>query len=413
MKTKQFYLCLAACAMLFFSAMPAAYADEICDAAIAEGKQKYNAGDYQKAKELFEYAQNECGSNYDNAQSWINKCNEALAPTTLSVSSASLSFGADGGTKTITVTCNRTWMLVNTSSNMFTVSRNGNQASVRCKANSAASNRNDWFEIRSTDKTQNMRINISQQGRPNSSQTNNNAVPNRNTTATNKTFTANGVSFTMVYVQGGTFTMGATSEQGSDADNDETPTHRVTLSSYYIGQTEVTQALWQAVMGNNPSYSRGTNKPVESVSYNDCKAFIRELNSLTGQNFRLPTEAEWEFAARGGNKSRGYKYAGSDNLSTVAWYYGNSGNATHPVAQKSPNELGLYDMSGNVWEWCNDWYGGYSSNAQTNPQGPYSGSYRVYRGGSYNFSAGYCRVSYRRYSAPSNSYYFLGLRLAL
>ncbi len=230
---------------------------------------------------------------------------------------------------------------------------------------------------------------------------------------TYKTFTANGVSFTMVYVQGGTFTMGATSEQGSDAYDDETPTHHVTLRSYYIGQTEVTQALWQAVMGNNPSYSRGTNKPVENVSYNDCKTFIRELNSLTGQNFRLPTEAEWEFAARGGNRSIGYKYAGSDNLSTVAWYYGNSGNATHPVAQNSPNELGLYDMSGNVWEWCNDWYGGYSSNAQTNPQGPYSGSYRVDRGGSCNYFAGSCRVSYRNYDAPSCSHNNLGLRLAL
>ena len=229
-----------------------------------------------------------------------------------------------------------------------------------------------------------------------------------------RTFTVPGsdISFTMVYVQGGTFTMGATSEQGSDAYDWEKPTHRVTLSSYYIGQTEVTQALWQAVMGNNPSHFRGANKPVESVSYNDCKAFISKLNSLTGQNFRLPTEAEWEFAARGGNRSRGYKYAGSDNLSTVAWYDGNSGYATHPVAQKSPNELGLYDMSGNVWEWCNDWYGDYSSNAQTNPQGPYSGSYRVLRGGSY-ILARYCRVSYRIYITPSCSSSGLGLRLAL
>ncbi len=227
------------------------------------------------------------------------------------------------------------------------------------------------------------------------------------------TFTANGVSFTMVYVQGGTFTMGATSEQGSDADDNEKPTHRVTVSSYYIGQTEVTQALWQAVMDNNPSHFKGLNRPVENISYNDCKAFIRKLNSLTGQNFRLPTEAEWEFAARGGNKSRGYKYAGSDNLSTVAWYDNNSGNATHPVAQKSPNELGLYDMSGNVWEWCYDWYGNYSSNAQTKPQGPYSGSYRVGRGGGCYGFARSCRVSYRSSGTPSSSYCNLGLRLAL
>ena len=227
------------------------------------------------------------------------------------------------------------------------------------------------------------------------------------------TFTANGVSFTMVYVQGGTFTMGATSEQGSDAYDNEKPTHRVTVSSYYIGQTEVTQALWQAVMDNNPSHFKGLNRPVENISYNDCKAFIRKLNSLTGQNFRLPTEAEWEFAARGGNKSRGYKYAGSDNLSTVAWYDNNSGNATHPVAQKSPNELGLYDMSGNVYEWCNDWYGGYSSNAQTGPQGPSSGSYRVSRDGSYYINARYCRMSNRSSGTPSNSVSNLGLRLAL
>ena len=176
-----------------------------------------------------------------------------------------------------------------------------------------------------------------------------------------KTFYANGVSFEMVEVRGGTFRMGATSEQGSDACDWEKPVHSVTLSGYNIGKTEVTQELWQAVMGSNPSRFKGDNMPVECVSWDDCQEFIRKLNSLTSQNFRLPTEAEWEFACRGGNNSRGYKYSGSNYIDNVAWYDGNSGDKTHPVATKSPNELGIYDMSGNVWEWCNDWGGGYSS----------------------------------------------------
>lgn len=216
----------------------------------------------------------------------------------------------------------------------------------------------------------------------------------------------------MVYVSGGTFAMGATSEQGSDAYNDEKPAHRVTLSSYYIGKYEVTQAEWKAVMGSNPSIFEGDNLPVENVSWNDCQEFIRKLNTLTGKNFRLPTEAEWEFAARGGNNSRGYKYSGSNDIGSVAWYNGNSGSKTHPVGQKSPNELGLYDMSGNVWEWCQDWKGDYPSSAQTNPTGPASGSYRVYRGGRGNY-AGSCRVSFRYRSTPDFRYCYLGLRLVL
>lgn len=228
-----------------------------------------------------------------------------------------------------------------------------------------------------------------------------------------ETFTVNGVSFTMVFVEGGTFTMGATSEQGSDADDDEKPTHRVTLSDYYIGETEVTQALWKAVMGNNPSYFEGDNLPVEKVSYEDVKTFITKLNGKTGKKFRLPTEAEWEYAARGGNKSKGYKYSGSNNIDDVAWYDDNSNLRTHPVKTKQPNELGIYDMNGNVWEWCSDWYGGYSSNAQTNPQGPSSGSYRVIRGGSWFGSARYCRASYRYHDNLSDLGNTLGFRLAL
>jgi len=228
------------------------------------------------------------------------------------------------------------------------------------------------------------------------------------------TFTVNGVSFKMVVVQGGTFTMGATAEQGSDAESPEKPAHQVTLSSYSIGQTEVTQELWQAVMGSNPSKFTGDlQRPVEMVSWNDCQTFISKLNQMTGKNFRLPTEAEWEYAARGGNRSQGYKYAGSNAIGDVAWYSDNSGYTTHPVATKAPNELGLYDMSGNVFEWCQDWYGSYSCDAQTNPTGPASGSYRMHRGGSWDFNARLCRVSYRYDASPSYVFSFLGLRLAL
>lgn len=206
----------------------------------------------------------------------------------------------------------------------------------------------------------------------------------------------NGVSFNMIYVEGGRFTMGATLEQGYDCFADERPTHQVTLSDYYIGQTEVTQELWVAVMGNNPSYNIGNSRlPVEQVSWNDCQEFIQKLNRLTGKRFRLPTEAEWEFAARGGNQSKGYKYSGSNRIDDVAWYDGNSGGATHEVAICAPNQLGIYDMSGNVNEWCSDWYGEYSSSSQTDPTGPADGSYRVLRGGSwYTFAIG-CRVADR------------------
>ena len=227
------------------------------------------------------------------------------------------------------------------------------------------------------------------------------------------TYTVNGVSFDMVSVKGGTFMMGATSEQGSDAWDSEKPTHKVTLSDYMIAKTEVTQELWEAVMGSNPSRFKGDNLPVENVSWNDCREFIKKLNSLTGLNFRLPTEAEWEYAARGGNKSKGYIYSGSNDLGSVAWYDSNSSSKTHAVATKSPNELGLYDMSGNVYEWCSDWYGDYSSGSQTNPKGPSSGSNRVIRGGAWLISVRYCRVSNREDCDPDLTDYYQGLRLAL
>ena len=231
------------------------------------------------------------------------------------------------------------------------------------------------------------------------------------------TFTVNGVSFTMVAVAGGTFNMGS---NDSEAYDNEKPVHSVTLGDYYIGETEVTQALWKAVMGSNPSDFKGSSNPVEQVSYDDCIDFVNELNTLlagqlpAGRKFRLPTEAEWEFAARGGNKGKNnnYTYSGSNSIDAVAWYDRNSGDRTHPVKGKQPNELGLYDMSGNVSEWCYDWYGSYSSSPETNPQGPSSGFWRVLRGGDWFYDAQWCRVANRSGSRPGSRYYRYGLRLA-
>ena len=225
---------------------------------------------------------------------------------------------------------------------------------------------------------------------------------------TGGTYTVNGVSFKMISVDGGTFQMG----QSADGNN-VTPVHSVTLSSYSIGETEVTQALWKAVMGTNPSNWQGDNLPVEYVTWNECQTFITKLNQLTGKTFRLPTEAEWEFAAKGGTKSKGYTYSGSNTLGDVAWYEMNSSGKTHPVGTKQANELGIYDMSGNVWEWCQDWYGSYSSTAQSNPTGPTSGSARVLRGGSWNNNASDCRSAFRRCNSPGGFNYYFGFRLAL
>ena len=224
-------------------------------------------------------------------------------------------------------------------------------------------------------------------------------------------------------VDAGTLMIGATSEQGNDAYDDERPAHNVTISEFYMGRTEVTQRLWEAVMGSNPSNSKWNLRPVEMVSWNDCQQFLQRLNNMKSQLlpqdlknwvFRLPTEAEWEYAARGGKKSRHYKYAGSNNIDEVAWYDGNSGHQTHNVKQKKANELGLYDMSGNVWEWCSDWYGSYPSYGVTNPQGASSGQYRVLRGGCWDVNARGCRVASRLSNyAPSNRGYHLGFRLVL
>ena len=258
-----------------------------------------------------------------------------------------------------------------------------------------------------------------------------------------KTFTVNGVSFNMVYVQGGTFQMGAQNENPNGANYDseafswEKPVHSVTLSDYYIGETEVTQELWEAVMGTTVEQQRkkaeeyygfecdlygvGSTYPMYYISWDECQEFIKKLNQLTGKNFSLPTEAQWEYAARGGNKSRGYKYAGSDTIGEVAWYDVNACDGvgssspdygTHRVGTKSANELGLYDMSGNVYEWCSDWDGDYSTSSQTNPTGPTTGSLRVLRGGCWIDGAQYCRVAYRHHNNPDYRNDGYGFRLA-
>ena len=223
----------------------------------------------------------------------------------------------------------------------------------------------------------------------------------------------NGITIDMVKVEAGTFMMGATSEM-QDPWNDEKPVHQVTLTNdYYMGKYEVTQSLWQTVMGSNPSNFKGDNLPVERVSWNDSQEFINKLNSMTGRKFRLPTEAEWEYAARGGKKSRGYQYSGSRKISDVAWYRYNSRSKTHPVGTKLVNELGIYDMSGNVCEWCQDWYGPYSNSSQTNPTGADSGNGRVCRGGSWNYDAGRCCSSSRSNITAGYRDGCHGLRLVL
>ena len=228
------------------------------------------------------------------------------------------------------------------------------------------------------------------------------------------TVTANGVSFDMIFVQGGEFTMGCTGEQGADCTEDEKPAHSVTLSDFYIGETEVTQALWNAVMGSNPSAFKGDDFPVEQVNLFQAMEFVDKLNEITGKTFRIPTEAEWEYAARGGQKSQHHKYSGSNTLSEVGWSKENSGAKTHPVKSKAPNELGLYDMSGNVWEWCSDVFGRYGAGAVTNPGRPMKeGLTGIRRGGCWMFSAAYNRVATRSRTAPERKSNQNGFRLVL
>jgi len=233
----------------------------------------------------------------------------------------------------------------------------------------------------------------------------------------NKQFQVDGCRFTMVFVKGGTFNMGATPEQGLFAAFDEKPSVEVTLDDFFIGQTVVTQKFWKSVMNDNPSHFQGDNLPVERVSWDECGAFLNILNAKLQLNFRLPTEAEWEYAARGGICSKHFRYSGSDDasLADFSWFRDTSNGSTHEVMMKEPNELGLYDMSGNVSEWCFDWYfNSYASyNSKNNPTGPSSGMAKVYRGGSWNDKNIACRVSKRAFMNPTYRNKQVGLRLVL
>ena len=227
-------------------------------------------------------------------------------------------------------------------------------------------------------------------------------------------FTVRGVPFEMVFVEGGSFMMGCDTLI-ENCPKDELPMHEVTLSNFYIGKIQVTQLLWRTVMGSNPSKLAGDHLPVNMVSWSDCQIFIKRLNELTGRQFSLPTEAQWEYAARGGNKSKNYKYSGGNTLDNIAWYSQNSGKRPRRGADKAPNELGIHDMTGNVWEWCNDWYSPnyYNFSADEDPSGFAVGTERVFRGGSYRNSPQLSRVTYRNYQKPDRRYSDLGFRLVL
>ena len=230
------------------------------------------------------------------------------------------------------------------------------------------------------------------------------------------------IELEMVYVEGGTFQMGATAELGDDLPDREKPVHSVTLSDYYIGKYEVTQGLWKRVMGTTieelrdkyddfPLFGKGIDYPMYYVSWEDASEFCTRLSLLTGKKYVLPTEAQWEYAARGGVKTQGYTYSGGNDGDEVAWHGDNSGHTTHLVGTKKANELGIYDMSGNVWEWCQDWYGSYSNEAQTDPVGPESGTERIMRGCDWVFEVK--RVSIRRSCNPNVGEYFSGFRVVL
>jgi len=213
----------------------------------------------------------------------------------------------------------------------------------------------------------------------------------------------------MIFVEGGAFQMGSNA-----GDLDEKPMHYVSLNSFSIAKYEITQAQYQSVMGRNPSVFKDCdNCPVDNVSWNDVQEFIQKLNTQTGRIYRLPTEAEWDYAAKGGKNCKAYSYSGSHDVSASAWYNSNSDGKSHPVGLKMPNELGICDMSGNVWEWCSDFYGSYNNFLETNPKGPSNGSQHVFRGGSWHFTQEHCRISNRLGSSSDLRAIDGGFRLVL
>ena len=346
---------------------------------------------------------------FEDAYLWQNNASLTASLTTLL-------FEADASTQTVAINTNsgygitvdQTWLTVERAADNQTLT-------VSVQANTTSTTRNATITINASGKSQT--ISVTQQAA-------------QSTSNEERTFTVTGngktVTFKMIKVEGGTFQMGSTT-----GDSDEQPVHSVTISkAYYMCETEVTQALWYAVMGQSPTsdgnkwhstYGLGDNYPAYLISYEDCQSFLSALNSKlssqlgNGEHFRFPTEAEWEFAAKGGNKSKGYTYSGSNTIGDVAWYESNSNSTTHPVKTKSPNELGLYDMSGNVWEWCYDWWDFYSSRAQTDPTGATSasGSYRVERGGGWRSNATFSCVANRSCDPPSNRNLSVGFRLCL
>ena len=240
----------------------------------------------------------------------------------------------------------------------------------------------------------------------------------------NRVFTVNRIPLKMVFVKGGDLQLGCTADRDDSCRTEELPIHTVTLTDFYIGETEITQAQWMAVMGrdNNPSYWKGNTLPVERVSWAECRRFIIRLNKYLaaelpeGYRFALPSEAQWEYAARGGMKSAGTRYSGSNDLKKIAWSYDDSNQRTHDVRTKSANELGIFDMSGNVWEWCEDWYNGsfYSENVNwTDPLNNQEATYHVQRGGSWNYAAPYSRCAKRDYGSEHSRYEDCGFRVAL
>lgn len=341
-----------------------------------------------------------------------NNNSNPTASNEISVSETSLSFTAEGESKNVSVTSNFSWETIDKPSWITISPSSGTKGTtnltVTASKSSSTTSRTGTITFgKSSSATTS--ISVSQAATSSSV----------SYSGSDKTFTVMGngrtVTFKMIYVEGGTFTMGPGNDRTGDEDYyDSSPSHIVTLSDFSMGQTEVTQALWEAVMGTNPSYFKGINRPVESVSWSECQDFINQLSLLTDWNFSMPTEAEWEFAARGGNQSNGYRYAGSNNIYDVGWIGDNSGSQTHDVAKKKANELGLYDMCGNVYEWCQDWYDDYSTVSQYNPIGPSSSkvSCRIIRGGSWYENA--CnRVWSRMWWLPNQHPTFCGFRLVL